>query len=428
MTSNKKQHVNRNERSAGKTELYDFHVDAGARMTRFAGWEMPLWYTSAGEEHRAVREGAGIFDIAHMGYIIVDGPHAHTFLNDVTTNKIDELPAGRSRYGFILDHDGGCLDDLIIYRLEENRFLLVVNSANEQKDCRWLTSRQGKNMGEMNRGKKSMSREAVHILNLREARQPEEQLRGVAVQGPGSFNIVSHLLDGADSAPQLDTMKKGEIRLFTWNKAPLYVSRTGYTGEKKGVELFFPSNQAKDIWKIISEKGKSFGLLPCGLAARDSLRIEAGLPLYGHELSGSLGLTPCEAGFSRFVRFDKSFFIGRERLLELEKNRKRIVIRWKMRKKGVRMVHYGDPVTDEKGEMTGHVTSCSRGPDGYLIGLAVIQERSDGEPKSVNILARKHKDDADSVRDIYRMDRREKEELLEQSALSGEADILPRFL
>ncbi len=271
--------------------LHDEHVALGANLTSFGGWLMPLRYTSDLAEHRAVREAAGLFDLSHMGEIEVAGPQAAAALDHALVGNLTAVTPGRARYTMICQEDGAVLDDLVVYRLEEERFLVVANAGNADLVARELVERAaGFDATVTDQG-------AGTAL--------------VAVQGPRAEEIVVGLTGGgSDSGSAAAETVRGlkyyaavPLALST-DAGPVdaLVARTGYTGED-GFELFVPADRAADLWRTVLAAGAPLGLVPAGLSARDSLRLEAGMPLYGHELDTTT--TPYEAGLGRVVKLDK---------------------------------------------------------------------------------------------------------------------------
>lgn len=266
------------------TCLYDNHVALGAKMSPFAGFMMPIQYSSITEEHLAVRNKSGMFDVSHMGEIFVSGPDAEKFVNHIFTNDIRGFAPGKILYGMMLYPDGGVVDDLLVYReFVPDHFLLVVNASNIDKDHAWM--------------KDNASGFDVVIDN-------QSDLWGqIAVQGPESEDILVRTL-GLDAVKSLGFYEYAD---FDWKGSRMIVSRTGYTGED-GFEVYVNPEATKELWNIFLEAG----VVPCGLGCRDTLRFEAGLPLYGDELSPEI--SPIEAGLSMFCRFDKDEFIGKDSL------------------------------------------------------------------------------------------------------------------
>lgn len=265
-----------------KTCLYDSHVALGAKMSPFAGFMMPIQYSSITEEHNAVRHAVGMFDVSHMGEIFVSGPDTEKFVNHIFTNEICGFEPGKVLYGMMLHPDGGVVDDLLVYReFEPDHFLLVVNAANIDKDYEWILAQT--------------AGYDVKVVN------DSDNWGQIAVQGPGAEKVVTEVLGLAEAA---------ELTFYTyyeaqWNGHRMVVSRTGYTGED-GFELYTTCEDIKEIWKKLLDNG----VVPCGLGCRDTLRFEAGLPLYGDELSDTI--TPIEAGLGMFCKLDKEEFIGKD--------------------------------------------------------------------------------------------------------------------
>jgi glycine hydroxymethyltransferase len=357
-----------------QTSLHQTHVDMGAKMVPFAGYDMPVWYTSVSEEHKAVRETAGLFDVTHMGTLDASGPHVVEFLNTVLSNDVTNLAIGQSHYTYLLLPDGSVVDDLLVYRLGEERFMLVVNASNNDKDWAWLNA--------VNEGKVMIDGERPfahiqHPITLRDLRDPQhgDDCRvDIALQGPRATDILLALCDDPALAKRIKGLPWAGLLEGNVGGFDLVVSRTGYTGERVAYELFVHPDKAPEFWQALMRVGEPFGLKPCGLAARDSTRTEAGLPLYGHELAGPLGLNPAQAGFGAYVKLWKPFFIGRSAFIAKEQNRDNVVVRFRMNEKGVRRAELGDPVLDKRGKVVGTVTSCAIDVEGYLLGQAVVPE------------------------------------------------------
>lgn len=272
------------------TALDAVHRALGATMTDFAGWDMPLRYGSERDEHIAVRTKAGLFDLSHMGEITVTGPEAVDFLNFALVGNIGSVGVGRARYTMICAADGGILDDLIVYRLGETEYMVVANASNAQVVLDALTARA----------------EGFDA----EVRDDRDAYALLAVQGPESPGILKSLTDA-----DLDGLKYYAGLPGTVAGVPALIARTGYTGED-GFELFVAPGDAEKLWGALMEAGKPVGLVPAGLSCRDTLRLEAGMPLYGHELTAEL--TPFDAGLGRVVKFEKTSqsdtFVGRAAL------------------------------------------------------------------------------------------------------------------
>jgi glycine hydroxymethyltransferase len=358
-----------------RTPLCEVHRAMGAKMVPFAGWEMPVWYTSVSEEHQAVREAAGLFDVAHMGVFEVEGPHATAFLDTVFSNYVAWLEDGQSAYGYLLDPDANVIDDFIVYRRRPDLYLLVVNASNEEKDWDWLNAVNERRVV-IDRERPWIQVEAPAILrNLKDPASGERQKRDIALQGPASLPTLQALTDDPELKAALARVRRTDLIECELRGMPLVIARTGYCGEDVGYEIMVHPDDAPRLWEAILEAGEPFGVQPTGLAARDSTRTEAGLPLYGHELAGPFNISPVEAGFPGYVKYHKPFFVGRDVLLAQEQGRKREVIRFRVNQKGERMPHTGDPVVNKKGKQIGQITSCSIDSEGYLLGLAIVEKR-----------------------------------------------------
>ena len=359
-----------------RTPLYEDHKKMGAKLIPFAGWEMPVWYTSVVEEHLACRNAAGLFDVAHMGVFQAEGADAALFLDSVCGNDIGTLEVGESCYTHFLDPDANVIDDTLVYRRSTNKYLVVVNASNNAKDWAWLNAVRNAEVAVdyNNPWIKAFGRE-VTLRDLRDPREGADMRVDIALQGPKSREILLAL--GCDAATQkkVKALKRTELCEAVIGGYDLVVSRTGYTGEKMAFELFVHPEKASRLWNDLMKLGEPLGLKPCGLGARDSLRTEAGLPLYGHEMGGERNLGVAEAGFGSYVKTYKPWFIGRESFIKKEHNRKGVVVRFRFPEKGVRMAHNNDPVLDEKGRVIGYVTSCAIDKDGLLTGQAYIETR-----------------------------------------------------
>ena len=396
-----------------RTPLFDWHAEHGAKMAPFAGWEMPLWYSSIGDEHRAVRGAAGLFDVSHMGIFEVSGPHAAYFLNLVTSNDANALrpmnfgpgesEPGESQYAYLLGPDGRVIDDVMVYRLSAARYLVVVNAANAEKDWAWL---RAVNEREVEIDRQRPWARASFQADLRDLHAPDESYAwraDLALQGPRSRDILLALLDAAplsgavaeELRGRLMAMKRTEFTelQIPFSKAPgglldLLVARTGYTGERMGFEIFVHPDVMRALWERLLEVGGPFGLRPIGLGARDSLRIEAGLPLYGHELAGPLDLRPDDAGFAGYVKLHKPFFVGRGAYVQHADERTMEVARFRIEERGVRMPKQGDAVAESHGKVIGQVTSCAMDTEGFLVGQACVDRRYAGAGTRINIFPR----------------------------------------
>ncbi len=359
-----------------RTNLYDLHVELGARMVPFAGWEMPVRYDSVMEEHTAVRETAGLFDVTHMGVFQVEGPDAMAFLDSVVGNDISALKVGESTYAHFLDPDANVLDDTLIYRRTELEYMIVVNASNEAKIWKWLNEVKAGTVKIDNQRPWAKAYGIRTILrNLKNPLEGPDQRVDIALQGPRSRDILLALGFNADENRKINHLRWSELCEVKNDEYDLVVSRTGYTGERFAYELFVHPDKAESLFRKLLEVGREFGIKPCGLGARDSLRTEAGLPLYGHELAGELDIGVGGAGFSSYVKVNKPWFIGREAYLAQEEARERVIVRFRFSEKRVRKAHYGDPVMDEQGRVIGKVTSCANDTEGYFLGQAYVNKR-----------------------------------------------------
>lgn len=314
------------EENLKKTCLYDSHVALGAKISPFAGFMMPIQYSSITEEHNAVRHAVGMFDVSHMGEIFVSGPDAEKFVNHIFTNEIRGFEPGKVLYGMMLHPDGGVVDDLLVYReFEPDHFLLVVNAANIDKDYEWILAQA--------------AGYDVKVVN------DSDNWGQIAVQGPGAEKVVTEVLGLAEAA---------ELTFYTyyeaqWNGHRMVVSRTGYTGED-GFELYTTCEDIREIWKILLDNG----VVPCGLGCRDTLRFEAGLPLYGDELSDTI--TPIEAGLGMFCKLDKEEFIGKDVVAKQKaEGTERKLVGIELADKAIPRATY--PVETEDGTQVGVVTT-----------------------------------------------------------------------
>jgi len=288
-----------------RTSLFSAHQNLGGKLIEFGGWEMPVQYTSITDEHLAVRNSAGIFDISHMGEVTVSGAAAADFLNYVFTNDIRKLAPGEGQYTLMCNERGGVIDDLYAYCLSKDVYFLVVNASRVQADVAWLQ----KQAAVFPRRAELFMTDASH------------NYAAVAVQGPRVKDFINVCIPSASNcalrAAHVTDLKKNQIGGFLFNGHDVMVSRTGYTGED-GFEIVGNDKCIAEVWAAALEVGKPFGIKPCGLGARDTLRTEVCYPLYGHELDENT--TPIEAGVGFFVALDKGDFIGRSVLADQKAN------------------------------------------------------------------------------------------------------------
>ncbi len=342
------------------TPLYQEHVRRGAKIIPFGGWLMPVQYTSIIEEHQAVRNNVGIFDISHMGQLMVEGTGARAWLNTILTNNIDKLEVGTGQYTFLLNERGGIIDDLIAYRINEEKFLLVVNASRTDEDFAWLEkhTEEGRSPDRPGGPETAAPCKDVDLSNR------SADFGGVAIQGPRIAELF-HALFGED----VDLPPRNHIVDLEFGGTNVSVARTGYTGED-GVEVFFRASDATKFWNAALEKGKAFGIKPCGLGARDTLRLEMCYPLNGSDLSPERN--PIEAGLGFFVDLTKPNFIGRDVLLRTRQSGPREkLVPFRMKEKGPPpRPHYS---VFENGERIGEVTSGTLSPSlNWGVGMAYV--------------------------------------------------------
>ena len=353
-----------------ETPLHSLHLELGAKMAPFAGYDMPLWYKSVSEEHAAVRNDAGVFDVAHMGVFDLRGRGAEAFLDQVATNDVRRLKVGASHYSYLLDVDGIPLDDLMIYRLADEHFLAVVNASNNDKNWAWLNALIAGEVliDPLHSSRRIGGTDRFELRDLRLEQWRADRRVDIALQGPKSLNYLLQLGGSDVDKNTIKRLKWAGVARVTLGEFDLIVSRTGYTGERIAYELFAHPERASELFRRLVD----MGVTPCGLAARDSLRTEAGLPLYGFELAGDLNLNPAEAGFGAYVKLYKPFFVGKRAFIAHEARRKTQVSRFRLDAKGARPAHYGDPIVNARGRVVGTVTSCNTDSDGYQLGQALL--------------------------------------------------------
>jgi aminomethyltransferase len=346
-----------------KTALNAVHRQMGARMVEFNGWDMPVEYPSSGgiiAEHMTVRTGVGIFDVSHMGDIRLAGHGALAAVQHISMNDASRLAVGQAQYSALLYPQGTFVDDVIVHRLTEDEYLLVINAGTREKDFSWVRD----NTRNFN----------CKVENL------SDEFTQIAIQGPKGVNLLQKLTDADLSAVKFYWVTKGTV----CGLRNVLIARTGYTGED-GFEIYVPADEATSarVWNEILEAGKEFGVLPCGLGARNTLRLEAKLPLYGHEISDTINVW--EAGLDRFCKMEKQDFIGR---VALEKAKatglQRTLVGLEMIERGIARDEY--KVLDDSGSEIGYVTSGSPAP--FLkknIALAYVPPRSSDAGSTVKV-------------------------------------------
>jgi aminomethyltransferase len=331
------------EATPRKTPLYEEHTRLGAKMVPFSGWLMPVQYTSIVEEHQAVRNNVGVFDISHMGQFIVDGGGGQDWLNRLLTNNVEKLDVGTGQYTFLLNDRGGIIDDLIVYRIEEQKYLLVVNAGRADEDFAWLQN---------------------HLSDGISLTSRSADFGAVAIQGPRT-NELFRALFGKD----VELPARNHIADVPFDATNVSVARTGYTGED-GIEVFFPAKDAAKFLTAVLERGKPLGIKPCGLGARDTLRLEMCYPLNGSDLSPERN--PIEAGLGFFVDLAKPDFVGRDALVKTKESGPREkLVPFRMKAKGAPpRPHYA---VFRNGERIGEVTSGTLSPSlNWGVGMAYV--------------------------------------------------------
>ena len=391
-----------------ESALYQQHLKLTdkSHMTAFAGYLMPLWYSSVTAEHRAVRWAAGLFDCTHMGVLEIAGAQASAFLNSVTTNEIDNLKPGGAQYSYVLDAAGNVLDDIIVYRRKEDNFMMVVNAANEPKIKSYLegliNDRVVIDAGSP--GRKLPYKPAIR--NMKDTNTGSDCKIDIALQGPQSANILCSLTEDRQLKDEIENIKPFNFIETALAGTECIMSRTGYTGAKIGFELFVHPQKAPQLWDTLLQNGGPFGLMPCGLGARDSLRIEAGLPLYGHELAGPFNILPFEAGYGWAVKLRKKFFIGKTPAQTKAKDYDMKVARVELPgRKGIRPVRQNDGVLNNANKCIGWVLSCAKVDEKqfalvYVTGETVKQ----ADPVGIYYLARSRSQQRDGRKQSVQKD------------------------
>ncbi len=344
-----------------KTALYPLYEKYGGKLVDYAGWLMPVEFSGLTLEHEAVRTKAGLFDVSHMGEIEVKGKEALLYLQNLLTNNIETMKDNQVIYTFMCYENGGVVDDLLVYKYTQDHYLLVVNASNMEKDYQWMLDQKGEYQAD--------------IINL------SSEISEVALQGPEAEGILQKLID----------TKLSEIRPFFLKRdvkiagANCLISRTGYTGED-GFEIYLSHEDAPLVWEKILEAGKLEGVVPIGLGARDTLRFEVALPLYGNEISQDI--SPIEAGLGFFVKFDKGDFIGREALFsQKEKGPDRKLVGFELIENGI--PRHGYNVFAEGNEI-GFVTTGYHSPSlGKNIGFALLKKGYGRLGENIEIQIRK---------------------------------------
>ena len=322
-----------------KTALNAVHRQMGAKMVEFNGWDMPVEYPSAGgimAEHNAVRTGVGIFDVSHMGDIRLAGPKALAAVQHISMNDASRLAVGQAQYSALLYPEGTFVDDVIVHRLGEDEYLLVINAGTREKDFNWVRDNT-----------RQFDCKVEHL---------SDDFTQIAIQGPKGVDLLQKLTDANLSAVKFYWVTRGTV----CGLKNILIARTGYTGED-GFEIYIPTDEATSVrvWNEILAAGKEFGVVPCGLGSRNTLRLEAKLPLYGHEISDAINVW--EAGLDRFIKMEKPEFIGRAALESAKAaGLRKTLVGLEMVERGI--ARDGYKVLDDSGKEVGYVTSGSPAP------------------------------------------------------------------
>lgn len=344
-----------------KTPLYSTHRRLGAKMVEFAGWEMPVQYRGVIEEHLAVRCRAGLFDVSHMGEVEVRGPQALGLCQMTTANDVARVKSGQAQYNLLLRESGGIVDDIVVYRLQEDHFLICVNAANTEKDYHWIEEHAGAGA---------------------EVSDRSDRYVQLALQGPEAQTILQAL-----TQLRLEAMRPFHFSIGEVSAVRCLVSRTGYTGED-GFELYCDPEQGVKLWDSLIDGGSDRGLQPVGLGARDTLRLERALPLYGHELDDTT--TPLEAGLEWVTKFSKEAFLGRQALLKQKQDGiRRKLVGLELTGPGIARSHY--PIL-KQGRSIGEVTSGTKSPTlgrSIAMGYVTAEHAEVGNGVEVEIRGRR---------------------------------------
>jgi aminomethyltransferase len=354
-----------------RTPLYEAHKKLGARIVDFAGWEMPVLYSGIIEEHRAVRSSVGIFDVSHMGEIEITGREAVKLLQFLTVNDITRLHDNECQYSMMCYPDGGIVDDILVYRLTGERFMLCVNASNADKDYQWI-------LKSLHAGRAEGMFRNVEVKNV------SDIISQISIQGKNSEPLLQKITGG-----DLSVIKHNHFVLTSVDGVNTLVSRTGYTGED-GFEIYLKNENVERVWNRLLEIGKEYDIKPVGLGARDTLRLEMKYPLYGNDISEKT--TPLEAGLGWVTKFDKGNFMGRDSLLkQKEGGLKRKLVGFEMTDKGIPRSHYS---IFKGAEQVGEVTSGTMSPSlNKAIGVGYVKtEISDiGNEIEIDIRGNKQK-------------------------------------
>ncbi|MBG16512.1 MAG: glycine cleavage system protein T [Crocinitomicaceae bacterium] len=336
------------------TALSQVHIDLGAKMVPFAGYNMPVQYEGVNVEHETVRSGVGVFDVSHMGEFILKGPGALDLIQKVSSNDASKLFPGRAQYSCLPNLDGGIVDDLLIYMLDEQEYLLVVNASNIEKDWNWIVSHNSFD---------------VQMTNV------SDKWSLLAVQGPKASDVLQHLTD----------VDLNQVKYYHFTKGVfagvdnVILSATGYTGSG-GFELYIPNEVANQVWSKLFEVGEPYGIKPIGLAARDTLRLEMGFCLYGNDINDST--SPLEAGLGWITKFSKEFINSAQLKLQKENGVSKKLVGFELVDRGI--PRNGYQINDSNGKSIGFVTSGTMGPSvKKAIGLGYVDVEFANENQEV---------------------------------------------
>jgi aminomethyltransferase len=341
------------------TALNDVHIAAGAKMAEFAGYNMPIQYTGINDEHETVRKAVGAFDVSHMGEFILKGTDALDLIQRTTSNDASKLTDGKAQYSCFPNEDGGIVDDLLVYRLDEKTYMLVVNASNIEKDWNWISKFNNKN---------------VEMHNI------SDKTSLLAIQGPKTIPTLQ----------KLTGINLSEIPYYSFTKGKIagidnvLISNTGYTGAG-GFELYFENKHAKQIWNAVFEAGNEFGIKPVGLGARDTLRLEMGFCLYGNDIDDST--SPIEAGLGWITKFTKPFTNSENLKLQKTNGIKRKLVGFEMLERGIPRHHY--KIADADANEIGFVTSGTQSPSLHkAIGMGYVESQYAVEGMEISIVIR----------------------------------------
>ena len=344
-----------------KTALYEKHIALGAKMVPFAGYEMPVRYGSEIEEHHSVRKSVGMFDVSHMGEFLIKGPHALDLIQKVTSNDASRLDIGKVQYSCLPNEKGGIVDDLLVYQLKDEEFMLVVNASNIDKDWNWISSHN------------DIGAEMENI---------SDNITLLAVQGPKAIKVIEQLTDADLNSLKYYTFTKGNLKNITDG---VIISATGYTGSG-GFEIYVYNQYANQVWDAIMEAGKAYDIKPAGLGARDTLRLEMGYALYGNDIDDTT--SPIEAGLGWITKFTKDFINAEALKKQKEEGPSKKLVGFMLKDKGIPRSGY-DILNNEE-EKIGHVTSGTMSPTiGKGIGMGYIDSAYANPGTDIYIAVRK---------------------------------------